>query len=106
MLAVVSITDAPRYPNMLQIAEHVRNSRDNNGFSPRKVSVLAGGKVAIDKSAQFCWDPNRLRSLPVLLDFQSAILNPPTYSRWLFSSWNTGRWIRIIKLAGSVGSPI
>ena len=28
---------------------------------------------------------NRLRSLPVLLDFQSAILNPPTFSRWLFS---------------------
>ncbi|MDD2465409.1 MAG: IS200/IS605 family transposase [Desulfobulbus sp.] len=27
----------------------------------------------------------RLRSLPVLLDFQSAILNPPTSSRWLFS---------------------
>ena len=29
---------------------------------------------------------NRLRSLPVLLDFQSAILNPPTSSRWLFST--------------------
>ena len=28
---------------------------------------------------------NRLRSLPVLLDFQSAISNPPTSSRWLFS---------------------
>jgi len=27
---------------------------------------------------------NRLRSLPVLLDFQSAISNPPTSSRWLF----------------------
>ncbi|MGE4402305.1 MAG: EamA family transporter [Desulfobulbus sp.] len=30
----------------------------------------------------------------MLLDFQSAILNPPTYSRWLFSFWN--RAVRIV----------
>lgn len=31
-------------------------------------------------------DPDDKPALPVLLDFQSANLNPPALSRWLFSN--------------------
>ena len=48
--------------------------------------LLKAGVSVIDEGlpcCELCWYGNRLK--PVSLDFQSAKLNPPACSRWLFS---------------------